>query len=215
MNKIDKIPFYPNFSDQDVFLIGGGTSLQNFNFDCLRYKNVVAINKAIFYINFATILYFSDMRFYTWYKDDIGKFRGLKYTTCNKIDDLSIEYINDSSEKSTEIGGIDTRKNFIRNCGNSGYGAINLAFHTGCKRIILLGYDMKNSNTGKTHFHDGYKMNSGVVRDKKDYTDFISPFKNISSILSSHGIEIINAYVNNIDDSDLKCVKQENILNFI
>jgi uncharacterized Rossmann fold enzyme len=43
----------------------------------------------------------------------------------------------------------------LRDGGNSGYAAINLAYHLGAKRIVLLGFDMQ-TNGKETHWHEGY-----------------------------------------------------------
>lgn len=37
--------------------------------------------------------------------------------------------------------------------GNSGFGAINLAYLFGCRRILLIGFDMKPGPKGQLHWH--------------------------------------------------------------
>lgn len=72
--------------------------------------------------------------------------------------------------------------------GNSGYGALNLAYLKGSRRIILLGYDFCHS---ATHWHEGYawqgKSNDSMYR--KWATQFIRALPQ----LHKHGVQVLNA----------------------
>ena len=99
----------------------------------------------------ADILYWTDSRVYSWYKKDIDKFKGEKYT-IKPYGDLTKDI---KILKNTGKGGLELEATAIKHGNNSGYAAINLAYHLGVKRIVLLGFDMQNIG-GKSHFHDGY-----------------------------------------------------------
>ena len=73
---------------------------------------------------------------------------------------------------------------------NSGYAAINLAYHLGAKRIILLGFDMKNDGE-LTHFHDGYPTRS--TGDRIYHDKFLPGFKSLAANLKQNGIAVLNA----------------------
>lgn len=173
------------FKGETVYLIGGGPSLKNFNWDRLIGKNVIAINKAFYHYPKSQVMYWTDSRFYTWYKDDIDKFKGLKYTIRKG------NYTNDIKLlKRGAKYGLELAKDTIAHGNNSGYAAINLAYHLGAKRIILLGYDMGNVN-GESHFHNGYPTNA--TSDEIYQNQFIPGFGVIYEALKAKGIEVYNA----------------------
>lgn len=140
----------PIFLGDAVYIVGGGTSLKGFNFELLRDKTVIAVNKAFLHLPFAQVLYWSDTRFFEWHGKEISSFQGIK-VTCRpqpKRGDI-INLLN------TGKTGLETMSYGLRDGGNSGYAAINLAYHLGAKKIILLGFDMQ-TNGKETHWHEGY-----------------------------------------------------------
>ena len=140
----------PIFLGDTIYIVGGGTSLKGFNFDLLKDKTVIAVNKAFLHLPFAQVLYWSDTRFFEWHGKEIGEFSGIK-VTCRpqpKRGDV-INLLN------TGKTGLETMSYGLRDGGNSGYAAINLAYHLGAKKIVLLGFDMQ-TNGKETHWHEGY-----------------------------------------------------------
>ncbi len=73
----------------------------------------------------------------------------------------------------------------IHQGNNSGYQAINLAYHFGAKRIILLGYDM----TGQGNHWFGKHEGPGLSRNT-NYESYVQHFETIKP--ESYGIEIVN-----------------------
>jgi hypothetical protein len=74
---------------------------------------------------------------------------------------------------------------------NSGYQAINLAYHFGAKRIILLGYDMHVTG-GRSHWHVGHP-GQGVQRTAELLADMLPQFATLKEPLEAAGVEVINA----------------------
>ena len=184
-----------------VFIIGGGNSLTGFDFNLLKGKNIIAINRAIEFVPFAQILYFSDYRFYYWHKDDIDQFKGAKFTASPKVKDNSITVLERTGKT-----GLDIRIGRIKDGGSSGYGAINLAYHLGATEIILLGYDMVSNN--KSNFHSGYKIKN-VKEDT--FKKFLEPYTELASILTTLNIKVYNTNLN----SGLEVFEKKSINNFI
>lgn len=60
---------------------------------------------------------------------------------------------------SEKCNGISKLPNTIAEGGNSGYQAIGLALHFGAAKLVLLGFDMKQTN-GKKHWHEDHKQNN-------------------------------------------------------
>ena len=175
----------PIFKGETVYLIGGGPSLRDFDWSRLIGKKTIAINKAFYHHKSSQVMYWTDSRFYTWYKDDIDKFKGLKYT-------LRKGYYSDDVKllKRGVKYGIELSNDTLAHGNNSGYAAINLAYHLGARKIILLGYDMGNVS-GKSHFHEGYPTRA--TADEVYQKQFIPGFGAIYEALKGRGIQVYNA----------------------
>ena len=176
----------PVWKGQTVFIIGGGPSLKDFDFDLLKNKKTIAVNKAFLFYPLADVLYWSDSRVYQWYKKDIDKFKGDKYT-IKPYGNLSqdIKILRNAGKL-----GLELNASGIRHGNNSGHAAINVAYHYGAKRIVLLGFDMQNDR-GRSHFHDGYPIKQ--TRDEIYKKSMIPEFFTISDELKKKKVEVINA----------------------
>lgn len=175
----------PIFKNDTVFIIGGGPSLNDFNWDSLKGKKVIAINKAIYAYPNADIIYWTDNRFYKWYKNDIDLLRGTKYTIQPSPNQENVKILRRGTRH-----GLEINPSLLAHGDNSGYAAINLAFHLGAKNIVLLGYDMGNVK-GKSHFHDGYP----VTQTSNDVYEnrFMAGFPILAEELKQRGIKVFNA----------------------
>ncbi len=174
----------PIWKGETVYLIGGGPSLRGFEWNKLKGKKTIAINKAVEFYPNADVLYWTDGRVYTWLKKDIDLFKGLKYTLRpNSKNDIT------TLKRGKKIG-IDWSSDSLAHNNNSGGAAINLAIHLGAKRIILLGYDLGN-NGKDSHFHNGYPVNSTGENIYKN--QFMPAFEAIAADIKGKGIQIFNA----------------------
>ena len=174
------------FKDETIYIIGGGPSLKNFNFANLKGHKTIAINKAIFFHQTADVLYWTDSRFYTWYKNDIDNFNGLKFSLKP-----GSQYTSDIKVlRKGILHGLEKDPGVLAHGNNSGYAAINLAYHLGAKRIILLGFDMHNDGKD-THFHDGYPTRPAGNHIYKD--KFLPGFKKLELALRVDGVTVLNA----------------------
>ena len=95
--------------------------------------------------------------------------------------------------------GLETDPHGLRHGSNSGYQAINLVYHFGASKIVLLGYDMKCSGN-MTHWHGGRSEPSGYFAGVLKRT-MLPLFEHLVKPLESAGIEVLNA----TPDSALKC----------
>lgn len=179
----------PIWKGETVYIIGGGPSLSDFNWAGLIGKKTIAINKALLSYPNADILYWTDSRVYGWYKEEFDKFKGLKYTIRHHP-----SYTSDVKvlRKSSKFG-LEDAKDGLCHGNNSGYAAINLAYLLGAKRIVLLGYDMRNEGS-KGHYHDGYPV--PVTGDNIYKDQFIPGFQILADLLKEKKIEVYNASIN-------------------
>ena len=174
------------FPGETIYIIGGGPSLKGFNFKELSGCRTIAINKAILYHTEADVLYWTDGRFYTWFKNEVDNYKGLKFALKP-----GSQYTRDIQVlRKGKPYGIEEDPQTLSHGFNSGYAAINLAYHLGAKRIILLGFDMANEGT-ETHFHDGYPTRPAgnhIYHDK-----FLPGFKQLNSEIKAKGVHVLNA----------------------
>lgn len=202
-----------SWKNQRCFIIGGGPSLEGFNFKQLKNEKIIAINKAFVDVPFAEIQFAVDRQFQDWILDPEkggekmskahafwSNFKGHKVwlKMPGNIYKNGIEFVNLAGHE-----GISTSlEEGIYDGSNSGYAAINLAIALGANPIYLLGYDMKHKGK-KSHYHEGYP---------KPQTDnqlklFSKKFPKLAKLAEEKGIKIINLN----KDSALKCFEFESI----
>lgn len=181
------------------YIVGGGPSLSGYNWDLLRSKRVIAINRAFEVLPWAEVVYFTDFKFFNEYKH-----KGLLEVDASliTIDDKVIHsrvinFINSG------LNGLETDIGGLRHGKNSGYAAINLAVHFHAKRIILMGFDMGSEEvsvtdinsrqvkriTGRTHWHSGYRTSPNL----STYPTMLKHFPTLVGPLKELGIEVYNA----------------------
>jgi len=205
-----------SWGGERCFIIGGGPSLEGFNFDLLKGERIIAVNKAIVNTPFADIMFCEDKRFYNWLKDPTDmptlretkkvfeEFQGIKVWTkmVGEIYSNDIYLINALGD----LGVSKKLENGIYHGSNSGYGALNLAIALGANPIYLLGFDFKHRESdGKPHYHDGYPTKQILFGLKL----FIKKFPTIAGYTEKNNIKVFNLST----DSDLKCFPFEKIEN--
>jgi len=204
------------------FLLGGGPSLKNFNFEFIKNELTIGINKA--FIKYpSTVNYAMDDRFYNMVssssKKDIEKknlhqqwigYKGIKVfpkRSSKSVLDDSVYAVNVLPEiaLSFNLGkGI-----WLGN--NSGFGALALACCLGAIQIGLLGYDLKvDTIASKTHWHGGYE-NQPFNSFQRKLDRFKKCFEEFAETIAQQGILVTNLNLN----SALECFPKDTIENFL
>lgn len=173
-----------------VVIVAGGPSMAGFDYESLTPPDkylapVVAVNAAMFDIPRAFMGYWSDPDFYLKFKDRIDAFEGLKFTSDGH--GHGRPGITPLERKGME--GLETDPRYIAHGGNSGYAAINVAFHFGASEILLLGFDMKDGPEGEIHGHDHYPAD---FERRINYTGHARCFRTMLPVLAEHGVKVIN-----------------------
>jgi len=157
----------------EIYLIGGGNSVNTIDKSKLEGKDVMAINKSI--LDFPNAKYFITIDHSFLKKLDLKK-RILANSPATKVfvANLVPEYMEDKGEvivdtrwnlkynlkifdiiiKSRRKDGLGYEWNDFRNGFCSAYCALQLAILLGYQEINLLGFDMVAE--GQTHYHGGY-----------------------------------------------------------
>ena len=151
-------------------------------------KNVIGINAAYQLGSWVDYVYFMDKDYMLAERGGLSKFP-------NKVIS-ALEYSETEdwcyTVKGTQEHGICETPNTIAYNWSSGAAAINLAYHLGAKKIVLLGFDMKLTR-GKQHFH---QAGNGYTKPKlidKVFKRHLQAFEYIKNDADRLGVEIINA----------------------
>lgn len=144
----------------------------------------------------ADVLFFCDKSFWLWHvlKPEFQAFKGPKITLSNEIGQPDILVMKTGMQD-----GISFHPDMLRTGGNSGYMQVNLAFLYGCKRVILLGYEMapkiikKDDGTEeiKTHWFGDHPQ-----KTPPSFFGSVAPhFETMVPDLHAHNLEVINCSV--------------------
>lgn len=211
-------PFYRIVPDgawtgHRCFLVGGGRSLEGFDFSILHGEKIIAINAAFRFIPFADICFFMDYQGF-WrqvtgghmkdqrIKEHWQAFSGHKvFLDLLKRRRLNGCY-NLNSDASMGTGVSRSMRNGLYHGQNAGFGALNLAICLNANPIYLLGYDMRYTE-GKSHFHDLYRSQ----HDKTILKSFIRPFNQVAELIAKMGYRVVNLNPN----SALHCFPKSTI----
>jgi hypothetical protein len=182
---------------REVYIVGGGPSLHDFNFRVLENKHTIGVNKSAFSLKYPT--YFITMDYTFLRKIGLNKMLRLECTKFFVVN-TTVPYLSvqDGMIVDTRGGGrLNTYKDIYTcmdsiilcrdqegigcsihdfRCGNnSGYCALQLAVALGYDVIYLLGMDFRIYGN-KTHFHTGYSQHP--TRFSAILEKYVAGFKN-------------------------------------
>ena len=151
MHKLTPIPnLLEDKEDKTLFIVGGGPSLTNFDWSLLEGKNVLVLNRGVEKVPNALALLWNDVKFHKDNEENIKNFQGIKITTTRYMlpgsshpCECDIIWVKGRNYLSDACGIIEDSPYTINQGSNTGYSALNVAYHLGAKTIYLLGYDMK------------------------------------------------------------------------
>jgi len=154
----------------------------------LHDKHVIGVNSAFLLGDWIDICFFGDKDWFFDNKPELDKYKGLvvgcpSVLKIQSFVDLGIKYVEKNDIKEYGISEDPSKVCWNK---NSGAAAISLAFNLGCKRIILLGFDMQITDD-KKHWHVQYDQNAPIP-----FAKHLVGFGDIASDAERLGIEILN-----------------------
>lgn len=176
-----------DWAGQTCVILATGPSLTQEDVDyCRGRARVIAINNAVFIALWADAMYATDAQFWAWHRG-VPEFTGPKWSLeHSKWNNDRARYTAVQRLRSTGADGLERNATGLRNGSNSGFAAINLAFHYGVKRILLLGYDMQPAKD-KSHFFGEH-----VNKSKSPYDKFRRKFPTLVKPLAKSGVRVVN-----------------------
>lgn len=173
--------------NKKCFIIGGGPSISDVNFDLIKHEYIYGINEAFRLGTFIDTWFFSDGDIFKNHRQAIEKWPN-SIVSCAGIAKNHKKIEHYARCRQHTICFEPRKLAFPSRGANSGATAINLAIREGFETIILLGYDMQQVN-GKNNYHDYY-----TKAPRPDiYERFLEVFVKIASEAT---VEIINATPN-------------------
>jgi len=149
---------------------------------------VIGVNDAYRICDFLDALYATDVSW--WMKHEgVPSFTGPKWTVQHSTwRGRESRFPSVERLGNTGANGLETDPSGIRHHHNSGGAAINLAYHYGAARILLLGYDMGYRKGQPSHFFGEHK---GLGRTT-NYQKFIDSIATMVQPLKAAGVAVIN-----------------------
>lgn len=131
-----------------IVCVGTGPSLIAADLaTCRGGAHVLVVNDAYRLALWADVLLAVDAKWWDWHRG-APEFQGLKYT----LQRHETPWPGVVVLRATGQAGLDTDPSGLRTGGHGGYAAINLAYHLGASKIVLLGYDLCAASDGQHHY---------------------------------------------------------------
>ena len=193
----------PVWQGQDAYIIGGGPSLTDFEWDLLKNLNTIGCNDAYMLGKaFCKICVFGDSKWYYKHLNSLAGYDGKVYGAEPALNGKMPDWIQPLRRfaKGLHTDGVGWN-------GNTGMVALNLAILLGASRIYLLGFDMKRTKERSNWHENNLDKNPDSVYKK--FLDWSKYVKQDWDSKFSH-IEIFNI----TDDSDLDIFPKISVENF-
>ena len=177
----------PQWYGERCFIFGCGPSLVDAPVSRLcRLGRTIAINDAYLRAPHSDILYFCDLH---WWRANEWQIRNAFFG--HWIVSLENELPGVKRLHNTGPIGLETDPCGLRHGSNSGYQAINLAYHLGAKEIVLVGFDMRTID-GRVHWRQRNGDNeNGQTRTMTNV--MLPKFQTLKTPLEQEGVRVINA----------------------
>lgn len=182
----------PRIWDGDtVFILGGGPSLRNFDFERLRGRQVIATNEAFLECPWARALCFVDINWWNKRGEEVKRrFRGMLISRGPHRPRLQKDGVLCCAMKTGLRWSTDPR---MLAGSNSGLVALNAACLMGAGRAVLLGFDMRAVD-GRANYHGRHRMLLNQQHRGNSYTrTFLGEFEKAAQEIRGSGFEVVNA----------------------
>lgn len=198
-NKVTDIYSSMQWKGSSCIIVGGGPSLKGFNFNSLKGRRTIGINRAFEFYSDYDILFSMDTRYYQWLKNAkidchlteeiIKKWKRVKSRKVflSPLDPYRFEP-DIFLIRRLPVGEVSFSLEKGLYCAdNSFFGGLMLAVALGCNPIYLLGLDL-NSSDSRSHNHKPYPFPFSTTK----YGRMIKSFTDIAPKLSRAGVKVYN-----------------------
>jgi len=190
--------WFPDWQDQAVAIIASGPTAKKAPIALLRDRlRVIAIKENVELCPFADVVYGCDAPYWRA-KLGLQAFQGLKVAYAQALRGRfpDIQLI-DIDKKNDRI--LTGTPGLLGSGGNSGFQAINLAVQFGCRRILLIGFDMHDR--GGVHWYGRAYGQGRSNPGEHNFRRWRLAFEAAAADLRALDVEVVNAS----PASDLAC----------
>jgi len=184
------------------YILGGGPSLNLVDLSLIHDRRCIGVNNSFLLGPWVDVCWWGDMKWLMWHRKTLlFQYHGL-VASCNTNTGIIQRNSWVKFFRRGKPMGIDPRPGMISWNRNSGCSAINLAYHFGSTRIVLIGFDMQEGPSGETHWHGGHaeakvkyarKQKMRKVKARTLYERFRQTTAFIARDAGKLGVEILNA----------------------
>ena len=202
-----------------VYIIGGGSSLNDYDFSALENKDTIAVNVAALDVPNPTYCITADSTIFRRLENGEFSHIDTAWVLVSNANHCTLQMQPNGSFKNIRTGfvhdlfafnmvirnhgveGIGFRWQDFRTGYNSGFCALQLAVLLGYKEIHLLGFDMRSHpQSHKCHYHNRYRRRITQGTFQKYLTNFIVALKILKDktdikVYSRSSISILNEYI--------------------
>ena len=162
----------------------------------LHTRHVIGVNVAYRIGTWMDMIFSGDGGFYLKHREALATYPTLTISCAEqKQNEKNTDGIKVLARDKNRSRGISRDPRMVSWNGNSGAAAISVAAHTGVKRILLLGFDMRLSEDGDQHWHRLYKRDNPPKPRRPSKLPFdrhMLGFEAIAKDADKMGIEILN-----------------------
>ena len=187
----------PIFAGCDVIVAAGGPSFSMRQVRAIAMARnapasklrIIAVNDAIYPLfGVADWLHACDWEWWHPHIQTVHTFPGIKTTLSETVPAPWVTgYIENSG-----CEGFDPDPSRCRTGANSAYQAMHIAIHTGARRIILVGVDMRDGPAQEKHWFGDHP--TAIGQHPVYYDSLMIPhFATLKPALEGRGIEVVNA----------------------
>lgn len=172
---------------ETVAILGSGPSMSREVADSVAARcRVIAINnQGLDLAPWADVLYAPDAKWWDTYGDAAQSFEGLKLTLRRSYRP-GVEWLEQSNRPV-----IDPRPFAIVHGGNAGYQALQIAYHFGAARVLLLGFDMRDVAGKRRRQNYPPKLDT-----RQRYEVWLPQFERLAPVLEALGVDVANCTPN-------------------
>jgi len=175
---------------ETVLCVGGGPSTTQELVNLARGRcRVIVINNAYALAPWADAHYFADFHWWQWHKDkpEYKAFEGQRISIQDSAqhfhkDEPSIYVLRNGGGQ-----GLSDKPDAVNTGSNSGFQVLNIAYLSGAKKILLLGYDMRFEK-GRCHWHAPHPNRT----PEQSYHRYAKRFSTTENQLKAAGVDVVN-----------------------
>lgn len=186
-----------NWGDRPVAIVGGGPSLQGFDFHRLQDRfRVLTVNASAFDVPFATAGFSIDRKAARYWWQRLKAEVSFPFYLAMP-EPILVEFDGPPPPSMVFLRRVQgtsftAHPGWISTGGTSGFGALHLAFLKGARQITLFGFDYRPSARGQWHHNEAH-YNFRQTQALNDWAQWARNFDHVAPVLKEAGVEVINA----------------------